>query len=125
MVLEMTYSLTVKELLKRPIIRDDQPHEYLNKMTDEEIERRYAEIDAILEADGVPKVYPDWNAAHLAKIIDSHVLYQCFKLGDNDPKRIVEKGIDVDHGDVDHIDGIDEYPTPKKNDEYEDDAYDY
>jgi hypothetical protein len=53
-------------------------------MSDEEIETRYKEIDEILEEDGIDRKYPDWNAAQLAKVIDSHILYQCFKLGEYD-----------------------------------------
>lgn len=63
------------ELLARPIIRDDQAHEYLNKMTDQEIRTWEQEVDAILERDGVPKKFPDWNAAVMAKMIDTDILY--------------------------------------------------
>jgi len=73
------YSIPLMELLTRPFIRDDQAYDYLNKLTDEEIEQRYKEVELILEEEGVSKKFPDWNAARLAKLIDSDVLYKVFK----------------------------------------------
>ena len=78
----MQYSTTIIELIHRPIIRTDQVHEYMNKMTDDELIQRDQEIYAILEADGMKKVFPDWNAAYMSKQIDSHILYEIYKQGD-------------------------------------------
>jgi hypothetical protein len=80
------YTLTIPELLMRPIIRNDQVHEYLNKMTDDELIQRDQEIYAILEEDGVKKVFPDWNSAYMSKQIDSHILYEIFQKGDTNIK---------------------------------------
>ena len=78
----MKYTIGIKELIKRPIIRNDQSEEYLNKMTYEEILQWEAEIDQSLLAAGVDKKFPDWNAAFLGKIIDRSILYDLMKLGE-------------------------------------------
>jgi hypothetical protein len=44
----MSYSISIDELIMRPIIRNDQVHEYLNKMTDREIKVRECEISEFL-----------------------------------------------------------------------------
>lgn len=36
----MNYSLEISDLLERDLIRNDYPHEFLNKMTDEEINQK-------------------------------------------------------------------------------------
>ncbi len=78
----MSYSITLNELIERPVIRNDQFLEYLNKMTDEEIKQFEDEIEEVLEKDGeVKKVFPDWNAAILSRLIDREILYEVFKLG--------------------------------------------
>jgi hypothetical protein len=69
----------IKELIERPIIRNDQALEVYNKMTDEEL----VLIDefnreSLLEK-GVPQTFPEWQSAKLAKEIDFEVLYQVFK----------------------------------------------
>jgi len=68
-----------KELLERPIIRDDMPHEWLNKMTDEEMRQWEDEAGEVLKKEGVPETFPDWNAGILAKIIDADIIYRLFK----------------------------------------------
>ena len=73
------YTVTIKELLLRPIIREDQVHEYLNKMTDVEIKQRDVEIFATLDENKVPRKFPDWNAAWLSAIIDTDILYRLFR----------------------------------------------
>ena len=76
----MIYSLTIEELINRPIIRSDQGYEYMNKMTDVEIQIFDREIEQILIEDDIQKVYPDWNASVLSKYIDFEILYNLFKL---------------------------------------------
>lgn len=76
----MIYSLTIEELINRPIIRSDQGYEYLNKMTDVEIQIFDREIEQILIEDNVPKQYPDWNVSVMSKYIDFDILYNLFKL---------------------------------------------
>ena len=75
----MEYSLTFTELLKRPVIRDDQIAEFLNKMTDKEIKQWDKEVELTLEEEKIPKVFPDWTAAYYAKIVDRDILYRLFK----------------------------------------------
>ena len=75
------YSITIPELIFRDIIRTDQDYEWMNKLTDDELIQLDQEIYAMLEDEGVKKVYPDWNAAYLSKTIDRDVLYNIFKEG--------------------------------------------
>ena len=77
----MKYSLKFDELLKRPIIRNDQMFEFLNKMTDEEIKQWDKEVELTLKEEKVPNVYPDWNAAYYAKLVDRDILYRLFQKG--------------------------------------------
>lgn len=74
------YTITIEELIKRPIIRHDQVHEYLNKMTDQEIDNFYEEIKQVLKSKNTCEKCPDWNAWFLAEIIDREILYNIFKL---------------------------------------------
>ena len=75
----MEYTIGIEELIKRPIIRDDRPEEFLNKMTDDEIRQWETEVEQNLLEDGVIQKFPDWNAAFLAKSIDRSILYNLFK----------------------------------------------
>jgi len=56
------FSINIKELIDRPIIRNDYAEEFMNKMNDEEIKIFYTEVDRILELEGVPKIFPYWNS---------------------------------------------------------------
>ncbi len=75
----MKYTIGIEELIKRPIIRNDRPEEFLNKMTDEEIKQWEKEVELILLEEGTVQKFPDWNAAFLAKSIDRGILYDLFK----------------------------------------------
>jgi hypothetical protein len=75
----MEYTIGIKELIKRPIIRNDRPEEFLNKMTDEEIKQWEKEVELNLLEEGAVQKNPDWNAAFLAKSIDRGILYNLFK----------------------------------------------
>lgn len=75
----MEYTISIQELIERPIIRNDKPEEFLNKMTDQEINQYEKEIEQILSEEGTNKIFPDWNAAFLAKAIDRGILYKLFK----------------------------------------------
>lgn len=44
----MEYSITLKELIERPIIRNDYDEEWMNKMTDDEIKQYEKEVEQIL-----------------------------------------------------------------------------
>jgi hypothetical protein len=78
----MKYSLTILELIDRPIIRNDRPEEWMNKMTDEEEAIWDKEARAMCIAEGTPQKFPDMNAAHLAKSIDRGILYSLIKMGE-------------------------------------------
>jgi len=74
------YTTKVIDLLNKPIIRDDRPHEWQNKMTDEQIQQWDKEAREFCIEEGTPNKFPDLNAAHLAKEIDTGILYDLFKL---------------------------------------------
>lgn len=74
------YSITIPELIERPIIREDFDEEWMNKMTDLEISQWDKETYAIIESEGITE-YPAVNAAHLSKHIDRGILYKLFKEG--------------------------------------------
>ena len=75
----MKYTIGIKELVKRPIIRNDRPEEFLNKMTDEEIKQYEIEIEQNLLEEGIKPKFPDLNVSFLAKTIDRSILYNLFK----------------------------------------------
>lgn len=77
----MEYTLTIEQLISRPIIRNDNSHEFLNKMTDEEIRQWEKEIEHNLIEEGVSKKFPDWNAAIVSKVIDTDIIYIIIKKG--------------------------------------------
>jgi len=80
------YTISIQELIKRPLIRDNYGEEWMNKMTDEELKQFDKDVWDILEENGVPKVFPDWNAALLAKHIDRCILYELFKMSPHQRK---------------------------------------
>jgi hypothetical protein len=89
----MPYTITLNELIERPVIRDDKFLEYLNKMTDGEIKQFENEIEEVLiKDDETKRVFPDWNVAILAKLIDREILYEVFKLHErmDDNNKIVK-----------------------------------
>ena len=71
----MEYTVKIGELIARPLIRNDQTYDFLNKMTDEEIDQWDKEVAEMLKEEKVPEIFPDWNAAYLAKLIDRQILY--------------------------------------------------
>ena len=77
----------IKELVNRPIIRDDHALEFMNKMTDEEIEILEHDIKIKLIKDKVPEKFPDWNSAYLCAVIDKEALYQLFKKSEYEAKK--------------------------------------
>ncbi len=76
----MEYTITIQELIKRPVIRTDFNEEWMNKMTDEELSQFDKECYDMCINDGISEKYPDINAACLAKHIDRRILYDLFKL---------------------------------------------
>jgi len=75
----MKHTIKIRELISRPIIRSDKPLEFLNKMTDEEIEKLDSDIETILLEEGVERKYPIWNEAAVTKMIDRDTMYNLFK----------------------------------------------
>jgi hypothetical protein len=73
------YSITIQELLERPIIRNDYDEEWMNKMTDEELNQFDRESYQACIEEGTPEKYPDINAACLSKHIDRCILYKLLK----------------------------------------------
>ena len=72
--------MNIHELINKPIIRNDQTEEWLNKLTDEEIlEWNIKMRDECLKA-GTPNKFPDINAARLAKHIDTTIIYNLIKM---------------------------------------------
>lgn len=78
----------LKLLVNKPIIRNDYSEEFLNKMTDVEIEDWEHDVKTSLIKDKVPEKYPDWNSAYLCRVIDTSVLYELIKESEN-----VKKGL--------------------------------
>lgn len=78
------YTITIKELLERPIIREDCNEEWMNKMTDEELRQWDKEVFSLCLEEGTPNKFPDLGAAHLSKHIDRGILYKLFKLRENE-----------------------------------------
>lgn len=77
----MGYSITIKDLLERQIIRNDFEEEWMNKMTDEELSQFDKESYQLCLKEGTPEKYPDINAACLSKYIDRSILYKIIKEG--------------------------------------------
>jgi hypothetical protein len=73
------YSITINDLIDRPIIRNEFNEEWMNKMTDEELTQFDKESYQICLEDGTPEKYPDINAACLSKHIDRSILYNILK----------------------------------------------
>jgi hypothetical protein len=80
--LKKEYTISVRELIDRPIIREDFNEEWMNKMTDDEINQWDKETYAMLKDEGITE-YPDVNGAHLSKHIDRSILYELIKQAKN------------------------------------------
>tara|TARA_R110002050_G_scaffold79261_11_gene169421 strand:+ start:20836 stop:21075 length:240 start_codon:yes stop_codon:yes gene_type:complete len=76
----MPHDITINELINREIIRDDQSEEWLNKMTDEEIDEWFEEATELCVNEGVKIKFPDINSCVLSKIIDMTILYKLSKM---------------------------------------------
>ena len=76
----MEHSISITELLKRVQIRSDKSFEWENKMTDEELDQFESEVVQMCIDEGAE----DTSVCYTAKIIDREILYNVFKLDDND-----------------------------------------
>lgn len=77
---DMPYTITIDELINREIIRNDHSEEWLNKMTDEEIDEWFEEATKISMDEGVERKFPDINSAVTTKLIDRDILYKLSKI---------------------------------------------
>ena len=84
--LDKQYITSVRELVDRPIIREDFNEEWMNKMTDDEINQWTEETYAMLREEGITED-SDLNSAHLSKYIDRGILYELFKMAKNEQSR--------------------------------------
>lgn len=80
---QQQYTISVRELIDRPIIREDFNEEWMNKMTDDEINQWDVETYAMIQDEGITG-YPDINGAHLCKHIDRGILYELLKIAKNE-----------------------------------------
>jgi hypothetical protein len=83
--MKKAYTITITDLLNRPIIRTDFEEEWMNKMTNEELAQWDRESYQFCIDEGVSVEYPNINAAHLAKYIDQTILYTLFKEHEENP----------------------------------------
>lgn len=67
--------IKIEDLIKRKVIRSDNAHEFLNKMTNEEIDQWMREYEEFLVRNGYEKKFPEWNVAMLSGIIDFDIMY--------------------------------------------------
>ena len=74
----------ISVLVDRPVIKGRNKYpEFFNKMTGRELLNFEKDIEKQLDKENVPRKFPDWNAAYLAKIIDYEILYNLYKEIDN------------------------------------------
>lgn len=87
------YSISIIELLDRPIIRDDRGYEWMNKMTNEELENWEMEaIETIRNSTERFEVYSgDWMPELMTKHIDRDILYRIMKMGDGKYRKYVQE----------------------------------
>lgn len=69
------FSISIEELIKKPIIRNDKFPNFLNKMTDEEIKQFDKELDEILLEEKNIKENFDYQTEWLTKVINRDILY--------------------------------------------------
>ena len=75
-----THTLTMKDLLSRPIIRNDKMFEWMNKMTNEELIQHNKEVQEMK-----PKKNNDFF--EMAHDIDLDILYNIFKMRTNETSK--------------------------------------
>ncbi len=78
------YSTKISTLLLRPDLNSNYPHEFMRKMSSDEIQTFLSEIRNQLTIEGIcTKNINRYNAYHLTLIKDRENLYQLFKeIGD-------------------------------------------
>ena len=84
--IDKQYRNSILELIDRPIIREDYNEEWLNKMTDVEIDQWYIRTYTISKDNGSIG-YPDGNVSYISMHIDTTILYTLFKQANNEQIR--------------------------------------
>jgi hypothetical protein len=86
-----TYTISIIELLDRPIIRNDQQYEWMNKMTDEELDNWQKEsIEIIKDTTENYEVYNgNWMLDLISKHIDRDILYRIMKMDEGKYRKYV------------------------------------
>lgn len=88
----MEYTNKIKQLVERPIIRDDFDEEWMNKMTDEELDQFEKESFQMCLEKGSTELYSDETYSEeiitkwVANYIDRGILYELFKERKNNEK---------------------------------------
>ena len=75
----MKYTISIEELVERPLIRNNFNEEWMNKMTNKELDQFEKESLEMCMEEGTPEKYPNINAACLSKHIDRCILYELLK----------------------------------------------
>jgi membrane-bound ClpP family serine protease len=76
----MEYTISIQELIERPMIRSDYNEEWLNKMTDYEITQFQNESYQMCLIEGINKQSSDIIHSCTTKFINRDILYKLFKL---------------------------------------------
>ena len=75
----MEHKLSLYTIVKREAIRTDQIFDWLNRMTDDEIEEYYDELYAELKRIGVKQEFPQWQSTLMSKDIDRDIVYRVIR----------------------------------------------
>jgi hypothetical protein len=85
-IAQRIYRTKIDQLLTRPELNEDYPHEFMRKMTDGEIKIFLDEIKSQLKTEGVSKKNPNhYNGIFNSLIQEREEIYQSFKMFENEP----------------------------------------
>jgi len=76
--MEKIFVVSIEQLARRPIIRNDQPHESLNKLTNDELKKTYSNINKYLDNEKIHG-FPERNVQILTMIVDYDIIYHINK----------------------------------------------
>jgi hypothetical protein len=80
-----SYTTKISELLLRPVFDNSYPYEFMQKMTDNEVDIYLNEVSNQLKVEGIPtKNINHYNRIFRYLIEQRERLYQSFKIIDND-----------------------------------------
>ncbi|MFW6225360.1 MAG: hypothetical protein ACOC3V_00210 [bacterium] len=82
------YSTKIPKLVNRPIFRNDYPHEFMNKLTNKELEIYIKEVQDQVKESGitVSKNINYFNKMVNHRIREREEIYQFFKNNPDDPE---------------------------------------